>query len=148
MASLGNPNIAEAGKRHRFKKGQSGNVSGRPKYKCLSDAYRFQLEQPVPGDPEGRTWGQLLAEAMVRAAVKGNVHAAREVAERTEGKAPQHFELVERNRGPVKPSLEETLAKIREFYGLGPETTVPRRASCPEFESTLLDRGKEPPEEK
>jgi hypothetical protein len=148
MASLGNPNIAEAGKRHRFKKGRSGNVSGRPKYKCLSDAYRFQLQQPVPGDPEGRTWGELLAEAMIRTAVKGNVNAAREVAERTEGKAPQHFELVGRDRGPVKVSLEETLEKIRGFYGLGPDTTVPRRASWPESGSHVLNREEEPPEEK
>jgi hypothetical protein len=145
MARPGNPNIAEAGKPHRFVKGRSGNLSGRPKYKCLSDAYKFQLEQPVPGDPEGRTWGELLAEGMIRAAVKGNVHAAREIAERTEGKARQHVELVGQHNGPVKVSLEETVAKIREFYGLRPPTNTPQRPADLDPLSTPLDSGREPP---
>jgi hypothetical protein len=103
------------GKPHRFKKGQSGNVSGRPKYKCLSNAYKYQLEQPVPGDPEGRTWGELLAEGMTRAAVKGNVQAARELAERTEGKASQHLEITGNDGGPVE--VASARAKLLEKLG-------------------------------
>ena len=66
MAKSNNPNIAEEGKPHRWKKGQSGNPSGRPKSKTLSDAYRNKLEEPVPNDLEGRTWAELIAEAQVR----------------------------------------------------------------------------------
>src|SRR5580693_10090407 len=83
----------DVGKAHRWKKGQSGNPLGRPKSKTLSDAYRNKLEEPVPNDPEGRTWAELIAEGQVRDAVRGNVNAAREIADRTEGRARQAIEF-------------------------------------------------------
>src|SRR5271168_4212991 len=83
----------EVEKASREKKGQSGNPGGRPRSKTLSDAYRLKLEEPVPNDPEGRTWAELIAEAQVRDAVRGNVQAAREIADRTEGKARQAIEF-------------------------------------------------------
>jgi len=93
MGKGNNPNIAQYGKSHRWKKGQSGNPSGRPKSKTLSDAYRSKLEERVPNDPESRTWAELIAEAQVRDAVRGNVQAAREIADRTEGRARQAIEF-------------------------------------------------------
>jgi Family of unknown function (DUF5681) len=93
MGKSNNPHIAEAGKPYRWKKGMSGNPSGRPKSKTLSDAYRNKLEEPVPNDPEKRTWAELIAEAQVRDAVRGNVQAAKEIADRTEGKARQAIEF-------------------------------------------------------
>jgi hypothetical protein len=93
MGKSNNPHIAEAGKPYRWKKGMSGNPSGRPKSKTLSDAYRNKLEEPVPNDPEKRTWAELIAEAQVRDAVRGNVQAAKELADRTEGKARQAIEF-------------------------------------------------------
>jgi hypothetical protein len=64
-------------------KGISGNLSGRPKSKRLSEAHKHRLEQLVPGDAEGRTWAELIAEAQIRTAAHGNVQAARELADRT-----------------------------------------------------------------
>jgi hypothetical protein len=96
MGKSNNPNIAEEGKAHRWRKGQSGNPSGRPKSKTLSDAYKHKLEEAVPNDPEGRTWAELIAEAQVRDAVRGNVQAAREIADRTEGRARQAIEFEDR----------------------------------------------------
>jgi len=93
MAKGNNPNIAADGKPYRWKKGQSGNPSGKPKSKTLSDAYKSKLEEPVPNDPDGRTWAELIAEAQVRDAVRGNVQAAREIADRTEGRARQAIEF-------------------------------------------------------
>ncbi|MFZ0735630.1 MAG: DUF5681 domain-containing protein [Candidatus Acidiferrales bacterium] len=93
MPKSNNPHFVEAGQPHRFKKGQSGNPSGRPKSKTLSDAYKNKLEEPVPNDSEGRTWAELIAEAQVRYAVRGNVQAAREIADRTEGRARQAIEF-------------------------------------------------------
>jgi Family of unknown function (DUF5681) len=93
MSKSNNPNIAANGKPYRWKKGQSGNFSGRPKCKTLSEAYKNKLEEPVPNDPEGRTWAELIAEGQVRDAVRGNVQAARELADRTEGRARQAIEF-------------------------------------------------------
>src|SRR6202167_6147233 len=93
MGKGNNPNIAADGKPFRWKKGQSGNPSGRPKSKTLSDAYKCKLEELVPNDPGGRTWAEIIAEAQIRDAVRGNVQAAREIADRTEGRARQAIEF-------------------------------------------------------
>jgi hypothetical protein len=116
MAKSNNPNIAEHGKPYRWKKGQSGNASGRPKSKTLSDAYRNKLEEPVPNDPEKRTWAELIAEAQVRDAVRGNVQAAREIADRTEGKAKQaiEFEDATLTRSFERMTTEELEAYARD----------------------------------
>jgi Family of unknown function (DUF5681) len=96
-------------------KGVSGNLSGRPKSKRLSDAYRRQLEQLVPGDAEGRTWAELIAQAQIRSAARGNVQAARELTDRTEGKASQHVEITGNDRGPV--DVASARAKLFEKLG-------------------------------
>lgn len=93
MGKGNNPKIAADGEPYRWKKGQSGNPSGRPKSKTLSDAYKHKLQELVPNDPEGRTWAELIAAGQIRDAVKGNVQAAREIADRTEGRARQSIEF-------------------------------------------------------
>src|SRR5271168_3785052 len=106
----------EVEKASREKKGQSGNPGGRPKSKTLSDAYRFKQEEPVPNDPEKRTWAELIAEAQVRDAVRGNVQAAREIADRTEGKAKQaiEFEDATLTRSFERMTTEELEAYARD----------------------------------
>ena len=50
MGKSNNPNIAEAGKAYRWKKGTSGNPLGRPKSKSLSNAYsgyEFGFSAPI-----------------------------------------------------------------------------------------------------
>jgi hypothetical protein len=113
MGKTNNPNIARDGKRYRWKKGQSGNPSGRPKSKTLSDAYRTKLEEPVPNDPEKRTWAELIAEAQVRDAVRGNVQAAREIADRTEGRARQAIEFEDTT---MAKAFERMTAEELEAY--------------------------------
>jgi hypothetical protein len=116
MAKGNNPNIAEDGKPHRWKKGQSGNLSGRPKSKTLSDAYKNKLEELVPNDAEGRTWAELIAEGQIRDAVKGNVQAAREIADRTEGRARQAIEFEDKTLSNAfnRMSTEELDAYARD----------------------------------
>lgn len=113
MAKSNNPNIAEDGRCHRWKKGQSGNPSGRPKSKTLSNAYRNKLEEEVPNDPERRTWAELIAEAQVRDAVRGNVQAAREIADRTEGKARQSIEFEDKT---LTQAFERMTSEELEAY--------------------------------
>jgi hypothetical protein len=74
--------------------GQSGNPGGRPKRKPLTDAYARILDMTIPGDEDGRTFAEAIALAMAKEAIKGKVHAATELADRVEGRAPLHGDSV------------------------------------------------------
>jgi len=78
------------GNEYRFKPGQSGNPSGRPK--ILSGSYSQMLEEEVPQEilPEqlkGQhlNYAQLIAKRQGIEAAKGNVQSAREIRSATEG---------------------------------------------------------------
>ncbi len=77
---------------NRFKKGETGNRNGRPKLTRLTDALREQLAEEMPNAPE-RTIAEQIARALIREAISGNVQAAREIADRTEGKPMQKVDL-------------------------------------------------------
>jgi len=74
-----------------WKKGQSGNPSGRPKKTLITDALRARLAEIDPNDAAGRTHAEVIADRMIaRAKLKdrGQQDAA-EIADRTEGKPRQ-----------------------------------------------------------
>jgi hypothetical protein len=78
---------------NRFKKGASGNPQGRPKLTLLSEALRAQLAEEMP-DASERTYAEAIAERLCKeAAMAGNVQAAREIADRTEGKPKQTLDV-------------------------------------------------------
>ncbi len=77
---------------NRFSKGVSGNPNGRPKLTRLTDALREQLAEINPNEPE-KTIAEHIAHALIREAIGGNVQAAREIADRTEGKPKQAIDL-------------------------------------------------------
>ncbi len=83
----------ERGATHRWKPGESGNPGGRPKRTPLTDACREILAQPIPGDPEGRTYAQAIAETLAAKALDGDIRAAQELADRAEGKPRQSLEI-------------------------------------------------------
>lgn len=86
----------------RFPAGQSGNPGGRPRSKHISDAYRSILAEPFPGDPEGRTYAEIIALGAIRSAIKhGDVNILREITDRTEGRARQAVELTGKDGGPL-----------------------------------------------
>jgi hypothetical protein len=96
----GNPSRGRPfGKNNRYawQPGQSGNPAGRPKYRTLSESYRHQLAQIDPDDPLGRTYAECIAENLCKIAVgltRGNsTDAARELADRTEGKSRQAIQI-------------------------------------------------------
>ncbi len=76
----------------KFPKGESGNRNGRPKLTKLTEALREQLAEEMPNAPE-RTIAEAISRALIREALKGNVQAAREIADRTEGKPTQKLDL-------------------------------------------------------
>jgi hypothetical protein len=73
----------------RWKPGQSGNPGGRPRTVRLSEAYRAKLASPVPGDPLGRTVAEAIADKLAQQALKGDIRAAEELADRVEGRPGQ-----------------------------------------------------------
>jgi len=77
---------------NRFKKGETGNPSGRPKLTRLTEALREQLAEAMPNAPE-RTIAETLARTLIREGIGGNVQAIREIADRTEGKPMQKVDL-------------------------------------------------------
>ena len=87
------PNI---GAGTRWKKGSSGNPGGRPKSRVLSEALRSRLAQVKSGDPAGRTFAEVVAANLIEIACgqgPGAVHAANEIADRIEGRAPQSIQI-------------------------------------------------------
>jgi hypothetical protein len=75
-----------------FKRGKewNGNAGGRPKSKLQSEAYRAEL---VKENKSGRTNAELIAARMVQDAKKGQVSAAKHVAEYVEGSPRQAFDV-------------------------------------------------------
>jgi len=72
-----------------WKPGQSGNPKGGPKRSEQMAAILLDfLETIPPEDMKKRPWKQLVAEALVKASVKGNVAAIKEIFDRTDGKVP------------------------------------------------------------
>jgi uncharacterized protein DUF5681 len=71
----------------RFRLGQSGNPGGRPRTAKLSEACRAKLASPIPGDPESRTYAEAIADKLAQLALKGDIRAAQELADRAEGRA-------------------------------------------------------------
>lgn len=90
-----NPNPQPPPAEHQFKPGQSGNPNGAPKGKRISTIMKELLEKELEGpDPSSgqyrkMTMAEIIALAMVKEASTGNVKAAKEVMDRTEGKVPQ-----------------------------------------------------------
>src|SRR4029453_4493897 len=99
-----------------WKPGQSGNPRGRPKSRTLSEAYRRALSLPIPGDPEGRTYADAAAEMLAKEAAAGNVAAAKELADRTEGRPKQTVDVTvdERKRELYENAIGQLIAEAEE----------------------------------
>lgn len=59
----------------------------------ITEALLKLAAQKVPGDPRGRTYAEVLAERLLKAALRGNVAAFREIANRVEGEPQQRIEV-------------------------------------------------------
>jgi Family of unknown function (DUF5681) len=73
----------------RWRKGQSGNPGGRPKRKPLTDLVAAALEKDRLGNaklPNGQTLADMIVLAWVKAAMRGDAAARKDLLERLEGK--------------------------------------------------------------
>jgi hypothetical protein len=77
---------------NRFKKGESGNLSGRPKLTRLTDALRQQLSEINPDAPE-ETVAEEIAKILIKLALSGDVQAIKEIGNRTEGLPKQAIDI-------------------------------------------------------
>lgn len=76
-----------------FKPGQSGNPKGRPKSVTLSEALRLELAKANPKGDGDETYAETIASVLVKNAATGNILAAKEIADRTEGKPKQAVDM-------------------------------------------------------
>jgi Family of unknown function (DUF5681) len=82
---------------YQWQKGQpSPNPGGRPRKAPISNAYARHVEDPLPDDlrsklrlSQGATWADAMALGQLRSAVRGNTVAAKEIADRIEGRVTQ-----------------------------------------------------------
>lgn len=94
----------------RWKKGESGNPKGRPPAVKISSA-AFQCLREI--EPEtGITYAELIAIALIREAINGNVSAAREILEITEGPIPKRLEISANVNFQIEGASDEELDQI------------------------------------
>jgi membrane carboxypeptidase/penicillin-binding protein PbpC len=100
----------------RFKPGQSGNPSGRSKFKLLTDALRAEATQ-------NPTKVRAMAAAILEAASTGDLQAAAFIFDRLEGKPQQSIEIESTH---VNLTIEQRLQRVIELQAkvLTDETPV------------------------
>jgi hypothetical protein len=105
-----------------WKPGESGNPKGRPKTLTLSEAYRHKLSDGFPG--KKHTWAEEIAERMAKLALR-RVAAASELADRTEGKAPQFMQLNGGLRSVEAPIFQVVFASVKDVSATPTDQLAP-----------------------
>jgi hypothetical protein len=91
----------EKGNKLGFRKGESANPGGKPKvHQRIGAQYAAKSVEPAPreviqaiGLKKNSTWLDAIAIGMLRRAAEGDVSAAREIREVTEGRVPAALNL-------------------------------------------------------
>jgi hypothetical protein len=109
---------------NRFKPGESGNPSGGPKFKKVSEALRRLLELDVSEPIPMRTNAERLALEMFKMACKKKLGALAEVCDRTEGRAPIAISVEDQNNDPLSQLV---IFMKEESQRLGPPEGNGRR---------------------
>ena len=113
---------------YRFRPGQSGNPGGRPKKKPITIAAEKLLSEKIPPDhplarqvPQlrGKTWAEAIVYGQALSAVKGGTPAAKELADRVEGRVAQPITggegepLLGEDRGSLEKRARDLLEAAR-----------------------------------
>jgi|SRR5215472_2795907 len=116
--------LVEAGRQFQFPKGKSGNPSGRPSTKLLTDALKARLSMRLPAPTAKRlklrttaTYSDAVAMALIDEAIRGNVQAAREVMDRVQGKVPQAVQLDAQFEGITPIQIASDDAVVAKLLG-------------------------------
>ncbi len=100
----------------KFQPGQSGNPGGRPKRKPISDAYADVLCDSAKL--------KAFAKAVVDKAIAGDIQAAKEVADRLEGRAESNLNVNDVTDRSRRDKFAELLTRAASFL---PDDTAPER---------------------
>jgi hypothetical protein len=106
-----------------FKPGQSGNPGGLRKHKEFANALRMELAALDHDDLQGM---RKVAASLIREALKGNITAVKEIADRLDGRVPQAITVDQEERVkfiavvPAKPAT--TAEWLRLVEGVNPHT--------------------------
>jgi hypothetical protein len=65
--------------------------------KTLGGVSRAKLASPIPGDPENRSYAEAIADKLALLALRGDIRAAQELADRAEGRPSQMAPPAEQN---------------------------------------------------
>ncbi|MGA7918572.1 MAG: DUF5681 domain-containing protein [Candidatus Acidiferrales bacterium] len=116
----------------QWEPGCSGNPSGRPKKKPITDRYHRIVETELPDDicraldlPRGATFGDAIALAQARQAIKGETAAAKEIREAIEGRSIEQVDqerefsvvMIDRSHRPDWAAMRKARPQI-EVPGL------------------------------
>ncbi len=159
----GNPHIVEAGKATRFAPGRSGNPSGRPSTRVLTEELRKGLSSPIPdalaselGLPSDSTFAEAIAARLIRLAAAGQIPAIREVYERTEGKPPKEVVFDDEKAVDINVIFEKLMGEspvnstlpfqLAELASKTDDQEIKKAATA--LETLLRQRTKEPGAEK
>jgi hypothetical protein len=134
----------------QFKPGQSGNPGGCPPGRSLTARLRDLLEKgEIGGKPikDGRQVADLLMEALLKGALKGDVRHIQEVYNRVEGKVPDRiagpdggplFRSEKQQQVLTDPRACELLCELDEHLSTTPAGDQPG-GICPPDEPGPLD---------
>jgi hypothetical protein len=73
------------------------------------------MPQRCPYDRDGRTWAEAIALALGRRAIRGDVQAARELGDRTEGRPAQSLQLSGSLDMAANMTIEEIDARLEKL---------------------------------
>jgi len=99
----------------RFVPGQSGNPSGRPARKPLTDALLEFLKDIDPKSRTGKSRMEEIAMTLAVLASKGDIKAIKEIFDRIEGKPQQSLDVTTRDY----ELPQEEIDKFEEFLKNG-----------------------------
>ena len=101
----------------RFVKGVCPNPGGRPKSKMLSEALRAGLAADIDAPIVPQTNAEAVAARIIKLAKKGNISAAREAGDRSEGRPAQSLDIHDGRPDPLTVIAE---AMNRRSAVIGP----------------------------
>ena len=107
--------------RYKFKNGQSGNPSGRPKK--LPEVDRL-LADVLSAETDGITAAEMVIRKLLDMALKGNLRAAEVLLDRAYGKPKQRSEVTPAQQGEIKNVIIE-IPNNPLLFGEAPQDTPP-----------------------